>query len=113
MDKLKIEPKAKFVGHLDCITKLERKCIESKTFSGKKADYIGTMVRVNERDVELGTVAIAYFETTIAIEVFGDSGIIELFMKELDGCNKIVVFDNYSRDLIQKYNHKNIEVILE
>ena len=113
MDSLRIEPKAKFVGHLESITKLEQKCLNSKILANKKANYIGTIVRVNESGAELGTVAIAIFGTTLALCVFADQGIIELFMKELNGCERILVFDEYSRDLIQKYNYKNIEVVFE
>lgn len=113
MDKLRIEPKAKFLGHLEAITKLEQKCASSKILSGKKPSYIGTVVRVNERDTELGTVAIAEFGNIIALCVIAEQGIIELFMNELKGSEQILVFDQQDYDLIQKYNKQNIEVILE
>lgn len=114
MDSLRLEPKAKFVGHLNCITKLEQKCTNSQIFEGKKPNWIGTMVRVNERGTELGTIAIAEFGTTVALYTDGNNqGIIELFMNELSGCDRIIVFEEFARDLIKKHNHKNIEVILE
>lgn len=113
MDALRIEPKAKFVGHLDCITKLEQKCLSSKILSGKKLSYIGTIVRVNERGAELGTLAVAEFDTTLAICVFADQGIVELLMKELHDCDPIIVFEQADRDLIQKYNCKGIKIVLE
>ncbi|MBO5179996.1 MAG: hypothetical protein J6B87_06600 [Clostridia bacterium] len=113
MDKLLIEPKAKFAGHLNCITELEQKCLSSKILREMKPSYVGTMVRVNERGAELGTVAIADFGTTLAICVFADQGIIELFMNELHECDQILVFNQHDYELIQKYNCKNIKIIQE
>lgn len=113
MDTLRVEPKAKFVGHLECITKLEQKCLYSKLLSDKKSSYIGTIVRVNERGTELGTLAVAEFDNTLAICIFADQGIVELFMKELNGCDQIIVFEQADRDLIQKYNCKGIKIVLE
>lgn len=116
VSKLRFHSKEKLISLLDYAKNLEEKCSSSKILSEKIPSYVGTVVNVLENDVESGILAFAEFGTTVAVSFITDQGVPKLFMDELNKSDKykrIIVFDSYALTLLQKYNHKNIEIILD
>ncbi len=119
MEKVRLYHKSMFVVHLDMVSRLEAEIKESEVLKDKKYNWIGTctLTKTNPNtasDYEVGGMALAMFdnEKAIAILAESDMGLVEQFMKELDGYQKIYLFYNQDYEAFKKYNTKNLELVL-
>ena len=119
MEKVRLYHKPMFVVHLDMVSRLEAELKESDALKDKKYDWIGTctLKKTNPNtnsDYEVGGMALAMFdnEKAIAILAESDMGLVEQFMKELDGYQKIYLFYNQDYEAFRKCNTKNLELVL-
>ena len=119
MEKVRLYCKPMFVHHLDMVSRLEAEIEESDALKGKKYNWIGTctLTKTNPNtgsNYEVGGMALACFdnEKAIAILAESDMGLVEQFMKELEGYQKIYLFYNQDYEAFRKCNTKNLEIVL-
>ena len=119
MEKVRLYTKPMFVVHLNMVHKLEDKIKDSDALKGKKYDWVGTctLKKTNPNtnsDYEVGGMALAMFDNEKAIAILpeSDMGLVEQFMKELEGYEKIYLFDESDYEIFSKYNEKKIDIIM-
>ena len=119
MEKIKLYNKIMFLVHLDMVSRLEEKIKESDVLKNKKYDWIGTCTLTktnpnNGSNYEVGGMALACFynEKAIAILTESNMGLVEQLMKELEGYQKIYLFDKQDYEAFNKYNEKKLEIIM-
>ena len=118
MEKTRMYPKPMLVNSLNMVSQLEAKIKESNVFKDKRFNWIGTCTLIktnpnNGSNYEVGGMAVACFdnERSIAVLAESDMGLIEQFMIELDGYQKIYIFDKSDYELFSKHNEKKLEIV--